>query len=50
MGFVVATGCLHVVGIIIGLVHTWPLGKVALRVAGATVALAGVAFLWKAFV
>jgi urease accessory protein len=48
IGFVTATGCLHGIGIAIGLVHKWPVGKAALRVAGAAVALAGVAFLWRA--
>ena len=48
IGFVVATGCLHAVGITIGLVHKWPAGKVALRFAGLAVALAGVAFLVRA--
>ncbi len=49
IGFVMATGCLHGVGIAIGLVHAWPAGKLALRAAGVAVALAGVAFLWRAF-
>ena len=35
-------------GIAIGLVHRWPAGRVALRVAGGVVALAGVGFLWRA--
>jgi urease accessory protein len=48
IGFVVATGCLHAVGITIGLVHKWPAGKVALRLAGLVVALAGVDFLFRA--
>lgn len=48
IGFVVATGCLHGVGIAIGAAHRWPAGRAALRVAGAGVALAGVAFLWGA--
>ena len=48
IGFVIATGCLHGVGIAIGLIHRWPAGKAALRAAGAIVALAGVAFLWRA--
>jgi urease accessory protein len=48
VGFVVATGGLHGVGIGIGAVHRWSAGKVALRVAGAVVALAGVYFLWGA--
>ncbi len=48
IGFVVATGCLHVTGIAIGLIHRWPVGRVALRAAGAAVALAGIFFLWRA--
>ena len=48
IGFVVATGTLHALGITIGLVHRWPAGRTALRAAGAVVALAGVAFLWGA--
>jgi urease accessory protein len=48
IGFVIATGTLHAVGIAIGLVHRWPLGRTVLRGAGAVVALAGVAFLWRA--
>jgi len=39
IGFVIATGCLHGVGIAIGLIHQWPAGKTALRAAGAIVAL-----------
>jgi urease accessory protein len=48
IGFVVATGCLHGVGIAIGVVHKWPAGRTALRFAGALVALAGFGFLWRA--
>lgn len=48
-GFVVATGCLHGVGIAIGLVHRWTSGRLALRAAGAMVALAGVYFVWRLF-
>jgi urease accessory protein len=48
IGFVVATGCLHLIGVALGLVHRWPSGRVALRAAGAIVTLAGVAFLWRA--
>lgn len=48
-GFVVATGCLHGVGIAIGLVHRWASGRLALRAAGALVALAGVFFVWRLF-
>jgi urease accessory protein len=50
LGFVVATGALHGLGIAIGAVHRWPIGRVALRAAGAVVALAGSVFLWRAFV
>jgi urease accessory protein len=49
IGFVIATGCLHGVGITIGTVHRWRWGQNLLRVAGAGVAMAGVFFMWKAF-
>jgi urease accessory protein len=48
LGFVVATGCLHAVGIAIGAIHRWPAGRIALRIAGGGVGLAGVFFLWRA--
>jgi urease accessory protein len=48
MGFVIATGCLHGIGIALGLVHRWPMGKLALRGAGAFIAVMGVTFLWRA--
>jgi urease accessory protein len=48
MGFVMATGCLHGVGILIGLVHRWNAGRMALRGAGALVCAAGLFFLWGA--
>jgi len=48
LGFVVATGCLHAIGIAIGSIHRWPVGQVALRLAGGCVGLAGVFFLWQA--
>jgi len=43
-GFVMATGCLHGVGIAIGLIHRWATGRIVLRLAGATVAVAGIYF------
>jgi urease accessory protein len=49
MGFVVSTGCLHGAGIVMGLVHRWPAGRMALRAAGAAVACGGLVFLWRAF-
>lgn len=48
IGFVVATGCLHGVGILIGVAHKWPVGRTVLRLAGAGVAAAGVTFVWRA--
>ncbi len=48
MGFVIATGCLHALGIGIGTIHCWDWGKQSLRVAGALVAFGGAFFLWKA--
>jgi len=48
LGFVVATGCLHAIGIAIGAIHRWPAGQIALRVAGGGVGLAGLFFLWRA--
>jgi urease accessory protein len=48
MGFVVATGCLHAVGIGIGTVHRRPSGQRLLRFAGMVVAAGGVFFMWKA--
>lgn len=48
MGFVIATGCLHGIGIAIGLVQRWAWGKLALRCAGAFIAVMGVFFLWRA--
>jgi urease accessory protein len=47
MGFVVATGALHAVGIAVGFAHRWRWGQAVLRAAGATVALAGVFFAWR---
>ena len=48
MGFVVATGCLHAVGIGIGTVHRWTWGRQLLRGAGTAVAAGGIFFMWKA--
>src|SRR6266436_2353994 len=48
IGFVIATGLLHALGIGTGLIHRWPAGRIALRFAGAIVAMGGVFFLWKA--
>jgi len=48
LGFVVATGLLHAVGILLGGAHRWAVGRRAVRVAGGGVAAAGLFFLWRA--
>jgi urease accessory protein len=48
LGFVVCTGCLHGVGILIGLICKWQAGRNVVRFAGGLIALAGVLFVWKA--
>jgi urease accessory protein len=45
LGFVIATGMLHLCGIAFGLLSRWPAGRIAVRAAGAAIALAGVVFL-----
>jgi len=48
IGFVVATGLLHLTGIAIGLIHRWKLGEMTMRLGGVGVALTGCFFLWTA--
>jgi urease accessory protein len=48
LGFVSATGCLHGIGVSIGLVHRWSWGQWFLRLAGAFIASMGVYFMVKA--
>ena len=48
IGFVMATGTLHAVGIGIGTIHRWPNGRLVLRAAGAVVMAGGGVFLWRA--
>lgn len=48
LGFVLATGALHVAGIAIGLANKRPEGRVATRSLGVGIALAGVYFLYAA--
>lgn len=50
LGFVVATGLLHAVGILLGEAHRWSAGRQAVRAAGGGVTLAGLFFLWRAVV
>jgi urease accessory protein len=45
IGFVVATGLLHLAGIALGLLARWPAGRAVVRTAGGLIALAGVVFL-----
>ena len=48
LGFVIATGLLHALGIGIGLIHRWDIGRQALRGAGALILAGGLYFLWGA--
>jgi urease accessory protein len=45
VGFVVATGVLHLTGIALGLATRWPAGKIGVRGLGAAIAFAGLVFL-----
>jgi urease accessory protein len=45
VGFVVATGLLHLAGIAFGSLTRWPAGQIAVRAAGGAIAVAGVIFL-----
>lgn len=45
LGFVIATGLLHLVGIAFGYPVKWPTGRLAVRGAGGVISLAGIAFL-----
>jgi urease accessory protein len=49
LGFVIATGGLHALGIGIGTIHNRPWGRQLLRAAGTAVAAGGAFFMWKAF-
>jgi hydrogenase/urease accessory protein HupE len=48
VGFVIATGCLHALGIGVGSAHRFTWGRALLRVAGAGVTCGGIFFLWRA--
>ncbi len=48
IGFVIATGGLHALGIGIGAAHLRPWGRKLLRAAGTVVAGGGLFFLWRA--
>ncbi|MBM9604127.1 HupE/UreJ family protein [Desulfopila inferna] len=48
IGFVMATGCLHGLGILVGVIHRWPMGKLILRGSGGLITCMGILFLWQA--
>lgn len=50
VGFVVATGCLHAFGILLGVANRWRWGAHALRVGGGLIAACGVYFLALRFI
>lgn len=47
VGFVVATGLLHLSGIAFGLLTRWPIGQKLVRVGGVAIAVIGLGFLFK---
>jgi len=47
VGFVVATGLLHLSGILLGLSVAWPMGERAVRVCGGLICVGGGWFLWS---
>ena len=48
IGFVGSTGTLHATGIALGLIHRWESGRLALRLSGGVIAMAGIWFVWSA--
>ena len=46
VGFVLATGLLHLAGIMIGVLARWPIGVIAIRACGGVVALTGCYFIY----
>ena len=47
IGFVTATGLLHLAGIALDLTVRWPAGRMGVRGTGAAIACAGLLFLWR---
>jgi urease accessory protein len=45
MGFVIATGTLHLIGIALGGLSHWPAGRIAVRAVGGIISLIGFAYL-----
>jgi urease accessory protein len=50
MGFVIATGCLHGLGVALGLVKVMSAGRFFLRSAGTFIAVMGIFFLWRSII
>ncbi len=50
MGFVIATGSLHALGILIGVINKWKAGEKCLRAGGVLISLCGVYFLVSHFI
>jgi urease accessory protein len=48
IGFVIATGMLHLIGIGFGVMTRWPAGRVAVRAGGGLIAAVGILFLFNA--
>lgn len=48
LGFVISTGLLHAVGIGVGLLHRWDIGRLWVRAAGGLVLAGGLYYLWQA--
>ena len=46
VGFVIATGLLHLSGIALGLLVNWPWGRILVRASGGAIAVLGVGFLF----
>jgi urease accessory protein len=46
VGFVLATGLLHLAGIGIGVLTRWPSGSIGIRICGCAVAVAGCYFVY----
>ena len=48
VGFVVATGCLHLTGIVLGSMVRWPAGATLVRAGGVAIGVAGLVFFARA--
>jgi urease accessory protein len=48
LGFVLATGCLHLSGIVLGCLARWPAGATLVRAGGIAIGLTGLVFLARA--